>query len=551
MWRTVMWRTVERPVSPTVVAAGVALWLVAMDNLAFWSTFWRAMDLSPSSIAAAVLLGLVLWSAATAVLRLAAPRALAKPMWALLLVASAVVAHFVDGWGVLIDKGMARSILQTDLREATELLSTSLVLDVLLRGVLPALVVLGIPIKETRRWDLLKGTAVAAAASAVTLGVALSAFYPLYASTFRNNRELRLQLVPSNVVSAMVGVLKPSRAGAPVPIAVDAARSQRSARPLLLVLVVGETARADNFSLGGYERPTNEALDGRLLTYFRNVTSCGTDTATSLPCMFSDLGVDRFSAEAATSRQNVLDVLQRTGVSVRWIENNSGCKGVCDRMPTFAVQALTGCSPPDCFDDSLADALGPQIASTSGDALIVLHQLGSHGPAYYKRHPTPARFEPACRSSRLQECDRQSVINAYDNTIAYTSAVLARKLDALSRVADRDVALLYVSDHGESLGESGVYLHGMPRWLAPHEQSHVPMLLWMNEGARARLAPDAECLRSMAQQRLSHDNLFHTLLGAFDVRTQAYNPRLDVLAPTRGAVPCPGPPVSFRPQPLV
>lgn len=459
----------------------MALWLVAVDNFSFWRTFAGAQSASATAIGASIALAIVLWLVATFVLRLIGIARLAKPAWVLLLLASALAAHFVDGWGVLLDKAMLRNALQTDMREAADLVTFALLVDVLLRGMLPAAVVLLLPLRQEQPLRSAKDVALLGLAASAALAASLAAFYPSYASTFRNHRELRLQLVPSNYLGGLYNVLRPRRE-MPFEVVAPDARRTSIARPLLMVLVVGETARADNFSLGGYPRPTNAALAGKPLVYFSDVTSCGTDTATSLPCMFSDLGAEGFSPEAASRRENVLDVL---------------------------------------------------------------HQQGSHGPAYFKRYPSPGRFEPTCQTNRLQDCKPQEVINAYDNSIAYTTEVLAKLVNELEqRSAGRDAVLMYVSDHGESLGERGVFLHGMPRWLAPHEQSHVPMLLWMNDGARARLAPDSDCLQSVARQPLSHDHLFHTLLGAFGVTTRAYVPALDAFAPARGQLPCPALPLA-------
>jgi len=537
------WRRRSAPadgVSRTAVAAGVALWLVAVDNFSFWRTFFGAQSASAATVGASIALALVLWLTATFVLRVLGVAWLAKPAWASLLLISAFAAHFVDGWGVLLDKAMIRNVLQTDMRETADLVTAALLVDVLVRGVLPAVVVLLLPLRREQAWQFAGAGAVLGVAVAALLAASLAAFYPSYASTFRNHRELRLQLVPSNYLAALYGVLRPKRETPFQVVAPDARRTPVS-RPLLVVLVVGETARADNFSLGGYARPTNQALAGKPLIYFSNVTSCGTDTATSLPCMFSDLGVERFSSETASRRENVLDVLQKTGVQVQWIDNNSGCKGVCDRVPNSTVQAAERClGAMGCMDDALIRGLVRQWPEPTADALVVLHQQGSHGPAYYKRYPGPGPFTPTCQTNRLQECNPQDVVNAYDNSIAFTSQVLAGLVEELERrAAGRDAVLLYVSDHGESLGERGVFLHGMPRWLAPHEQSHVPMLLWMNRGARTRLAPDSACMQTLAQQPLSHDHLFHTLLGVFDVATRAYQPVLDALAPARGRLPCP------------
>lgn len=528
--------------SSVALAGGVALWLVTVDNVTFWRTFAAAQTPSLSAAAATIAVGLVLWFAATTVLWCFAPFRLAKPISAILLLTSAFAAHFVDTWGVLLDKHMMRNVVQTDLREAGDLMSGSLLLDFLIRGVLPAGIVLILRVRPVRPREWFTQGTILFSITGLTLSAALAAFYPLYASTFRNHRELRLQMVPSNYLGGLYSVLRPQRKSDLERIGTDAKRIEGRPRPLLVVLVVGETARADNFSLGGYARPTNEALAGKSLVYFSQVTSCGTDTATSLPCMFSDVGAERFSADTAGQRENLLDVLQRAGVEVSWIENNSGCKEVCKRVPTSTVQDKACGTDNECFDEALVPALVEKISSSSQDALVVMHQRGSHGPAYYKRYPAPARFTPTCDSNRLQECDGQALINTYDNTIDYTSRVLARTIDQLAeQPSGRDVLLIYVSDHGESLGERGVYLHGMPRWMAPHEQFHVPMLMWMSPGARQTLAPELTCLQTLATQPAAHDNLFHTLLGAFGVQTGVYQSELDLLAAARGLRACEAP----------
>lgn len=528
--------------SSVALAGGVALWLVTVDNVTFWRTFAAAQTPSLSAVAATIAVGLVLWFSATTVLWWFAPFRLAKPVSAILLLTSALAAHFVDSWGVLLDKHMMRNVVQTDLREAGDLMSGSLLLDFLVRGVLPAGIVLILRVRPVRAREWFTQGTILFSITGLSLGAALAAFYPLYASTFRNHRELRLQLVPSNYLGGLYSVLRSQRKTDLERVGTDAKKVDGRPRPLLVVLVVGETARADNFSLGGYPRPTNEALAGKSLVYFSQVTSCGTDTATSLPCMFSEVGAERFSADTAGQRENLLDVLQRAGVEVSWIENNSGCKEVCKRVPTSTVQDKACGTDVECFDEALVPALMQKISSSSKDALVVMHQRGSHGPAYYKRYPAPARFTPTCESNRLQECDGQALINTYDNTIDYTSRVLARTIDQLAeQPTGRDVLLIYVSDHGESLGERGVYLHGMPRWMAPHEQFHVPMLMWMSPGAQQTLAPKVACLQTLATQPAAHDNLYHTLLGAFDVQTGVYRSELDLLAAARGLRACEAP----------
>jgi len=205
----------------------------------------------------------------------------------------------------------------------------------------------------------------------------------------------------------------------------------------------------------------------------------------------------------------------------------------------FASEAPSGqaaaharlCNEGECFDDALLVGLDARLAALPASArergvLIVLHQMGSHGPAYYKRSPPDRKpFQPECTTNVLQQCDRATVVNAYDNTIAYTDHVLAMAIAWMrAHGADAEPSLLYVSDHGESLGENNLYLHGLPYAVAPREQTHVPMLMWLPADRGAQLA----CLQAKRDAPLSHDNLFHTVLGLAGVTAGEYQPALDI-----------------------
>jgi lipid A ethanolaminephosphotransferase len=185
--------------------------------------------------------------------------------------------------------------------------------------------------------------------------------------------------------------------------------------------------------------------------------------------------------------------------------------------------------PDECYDDVLLHRLQDHIDRIRGDAVVVLHMKGSHGPAYYLRYPLQFElFTPVCKTAELASCERKAVINAYDNSIRYTDHVLAEAIHLLQRNTRRfDTALLYVSDHGESLGENGVYLHGLPYVIAPPEQKHVPMLLWLSKGMSQHARLDLHCLRARAHRPYSHDHLFHSLVGLLDVQTTAYDPQRD------------------------
>jgi lipid A ethanolaminephosphotransferase len=309
-------------------------------------------------------------------------------------------------------------------------------------------------------------------------------------------------------------------------------------RPIVLFLVIGETARAANFQLGGYARPTNRELIGvDNLVYYPSATSCGTATAVSVPCMFSHLPRRSFDVAEAERYTNLLDALQKGGFDVEWRENNAGCKGVCARATTIDYHSdefASGCGGNECPDDILLKDLDARLKAIERDTVIVFHQMGSHGPAYSQRYPPQFEiFQPACHSNQLQRCTAEEVRNAYDNTISYTSHVLRKQIAMLNNAVNVDAALIYVSDHGESLGEQGVYLHGLPYAFAPREQTHVPLLFWASPGYARRSHLRMNCVATSSRAEVSHDNLYHTVLGATELRNDHYQAPLDLLSSCR------------------
>jgi len=306
--------------------------------------------------------------------------------------------------------------------------------------------------------------------------------------------------------------------------------------------VVGETARAANFALNGYARSTNPELARLDVINFPHATACGTSTEVSLPCMFSPFGRAAYDASRIRRHESLPQLLGRTGLRVIWVDNQSGCKGVCDGLEFHDVshQQIAGlCADGHCYDEVLLHTLKSIAAGASTDTMVILHQIGNHGPAYFRRYPPQLkRFEPACERQELRLCSRDEIVNAYDNAIAYTDRFLADTIRFLGDVRSRfDVALLYVSDHGESLGELGLYLHGMPFAIAPREQLEVPMLWWIPAESARGIDVDIACLRERATRQASHDNIYHSLLGLLAVRTQRYRSDLDVFHGCRGSDP--------------
>ena len=531
------------PVSGFALCLGLAAFLALAGNLAFWRTLTGLVPadslgnvsfLASTFVILLVLLGLLLL--------LFAYRFVLKPVAITVLLIAAVCSYFMSAYGVVIDRGMIQNVAETDVSEARELLTAGLAFHVLLLGVLPALVVARVPVRFGSLRREVAGRGLCTLAGLALCVALVGVHFKEFSLIGREHRELRLLLNPTSPIYAVVRFVRehwrePERVAA---IATDAHRAARASgtRPLLVVVAVGETARATSFSLNGYARETNPQLAALPVINFPHVSSCGTSTAVSVPCMFSPYGRAGYSDRTVKSHESLLDVLQRLGVTVLWRDNNSGCQSTCDRVLRHADRELElprFCNAEECFDEVLLEKLPEFLGAHDGDTFVALHMKGSHGPAYYKRSPGAfKRFTPECAAADVRSCTRDAIVNAYDNTIVYTDFVLSRLIGLLEREAGRfDVAMLYVSDHGESLGEAGLYLHGLPWLLAPEEQKHVPMLLWLSDGFGRDRGVDRACLEERRSLRYSHDYLFHSVLGLFDVRTALYAPELDLFWPCR------------------
>lgn len=517
--------------------------LVAVFNLTFWQRFVAAIGgwswhKAPLLAATFLMLALVL----TAVLTLANFRRTIKPVLIVLLVTASGASYFIDQYGIQIDKAMVQNVMETDVREARELLNLNMLLTVALLGILPSALLLRTRLVFApwkRHLALGAGTL---AASLLVAAAILVIFFKTLAPAVREHRELRFLLTPSNVIQAVNGYARQKWAKPVVvaPLGTDAVKGAswgKHARRTVTVIVVGETARAMNFSLNGYARQTNPQLTGKPgLINFSNMSSCGTSTSVSLPCLFSALGRENYSDSAAQGQEGLLDVLKHAGFDVLWRDNNSGCKGACARVGYEDLsQPEAGtplCNAEECYDERLLERLPEIIAQGGKDLVIVLHQKGSHGPAYSKRYPAGfGKFGPVCDTNDLEKCSREAITAAYDNTILYTDQLLAKTIDLLSTAArenDIDTSMIYFSDHGESLGENNMYLHGAPYIIAPAEQTRVPFMVWFSERVPERFGVDTRCVAARAEQKFSHDHVFHSVLGLLDVTTAVYNPRLDL-----------------------
>lgn len=469
-----------------------------------------------------------------------------KIFFGLLIVLSAVADYATYTYGVYINKDMIQNVMETNPSEADSYLNLPFALWVAAAGLLPVIVMCFIKITYAPLGREILRKIASVIISALILAAIWSVYSVDYIAIGRNHKGLEKDIVPTYFLSSTTKYFKEKYFDEKRPytdIGTDAARpataEAANGKKDLMILVVGETARAANYAYNGYERDTNAHTKDMGLIAWQNVSSCGTATAVSVPCMFSMLSRDDYKENIAKTQSNVLDILYRADIDQYWVENDEGCKSVCYNIPhedqNKAIEPY--CDGKLCRDLVLLQDLPARIDTMKGKhGIITLHIMGSHGPTYHDRYTDEDRvFEPDCPRSDIQNCNREEIINTYDNTILYTDKVIAEIIKVLKGYEDRvNPSLLYLSDHGESLGENGIYLHGMPYAIAPKEQTHVPFMMWLPEQTAKAKNIDLSCLKDMAKtNHISHDNLSHSLLGYMDVQTSVYHPEMDIFKPCR------------------
>jgi lipid A ethanolaminephosphotransferase len=547
MIQTFLRRLAPSGIHPLWLTSLTTLWLVTFSNIPLWLQLQQLPEVTGlrgllfGAGMAAMIAGLT-----HALLSLLNARWLLKPALTIFLLSAASGAYFMMSYGIVIDPTMIQNVAQTDPKEAADLFNWRMLVVMGLLGLLPAWVIWQVPIKPLGLVKRLLSNTLSLLASIVIMVLSLLAIYQDFASVMRNHTQVRYLINPLNSFYAIGKVAaQPLQRDNKVvlPLGDDARLALTPDQaPATLVLVLGETARMGNFGINGYERNTTPRLSQESVISLRNVFSCGTSTAASVPCMFSHLGREGFDKRSA-NHESVLDVLHRAGLAVLWVDNQSGCKGVCDRVPhvnTSDLKISPHCDGGECHDEVMLHDLSQRVAALPAErrakgTVIVMHQMGSHGPAYYKRVPPSfKKFQPECTSNALQKCSREQVVNAYDNTILYTDHFLTETIHWLQRQKGPS-ALMYVSDHGESLGENNLYLHGLPYSVAPDVQKRVAWINWFSPSFESQRQISSTCLQKKVQDPLSHDNYFHSVLGLAGVHTSVYQSQLDVFASCKPA----------------
>ncbi|MCF6316851.1 MAG: phosphoethanolamine--lipid A transferase [Marinosulfonomonas sp.] len=529
----------NRGLSPVILSILVAVFIMAAYNNTFWANGVRifAGDTLQLALFAVALFGLVLF-----IIALFSSKWVQKPFLILLLMVGGVSSYYMDTLGVMINREMIQNVVTTTVQEGKHLITFSFISHVLIYAILPSLFILFIKVKRpTFARALIRQTSLAVAAFLLFAALLLVDFKS-FSGAIHDNKDLMGSFQPGAPLSGTIKyalLVLNSRDIVLQARGEDAVRGPLISaldRPVLTVIMVGETVRAQNFGLNGYGRDTTPKLAARSdVIAFQDVSSCGTATATSLPCMFSRFGHGDYSYEAGLANETLLDVLQHAGVRVIWLDNNTGDKGIADRVGGSQLLAYLDnpqyCSSGECNDGIFLPYLQDVIDTITEDTVLVMHHIGSHGPAYYLRYPPEfERFTPICDSTELKNCTSEEIVNTYDNTIAYTDHVLSEAIRMLETQDKAVTAMIYMSDHGESLGEGGLYLHGAPYFMAPDTQTKVPFVIWLSGGYKSAFTTDTSCLKARATQPASHANLFHSVLGLMDIDTSEKIADLDLFS---------------------
>ena len=522
---------------------GTAIFWTVFLNIPFWRALIVSAGNDPDLIFQTLMMGAALsvsfFFVALAVIELLSVLPKRVFQLSILVLALSGVTALVGSllYGTTMTPDMVRNFLQTDSREVSMYFSFSSVF-IFLFLFTPAVLLLwtgrgscNLTIERLKRLGLF------ALFLFVGILMLVTQFQP-FSALMRNDKSMRYMIAPFNVVYSTASTLlrDQNTDGRRIRAIVDSnPRALTSPnRATVFVLVIGETARSANWQLAGYNRETNPKLRNLDIINIPAVEACGTSTDVSLPCMLSRIGRRDYDRSRILSEEALPSLLQRSGFSVTWIDNQSGSKGTSDGVRTLRLSDNKElCKGGECMDMAFVEDLKVRLSKVKpGERqVLILHMMGSHGPSYDKRSEAEDKvFGNVCKDPSFRSCSPAEIINAYDSSIRYTDRVLAGLIQELKSRSDLDTAFVYVSDHGESLGENGLFLHGAPYQLSPDVQRIVPMVMWLSEGFKKDYKVSERQLNSISKVPVTHDHLYHSVLGLLNVKSSTYEPRWDLFA---------------------
>jgi lipid A ethanolaminephosphotransferase len=424
-------------------------------------------------------------------------------------IGSSIAVYFINTYNVLIDITMIGNILNTNYEESSSFFSLGLVMYVIVFGILPSIVIIKAKIiKETVKKFLIN--------IALTLLFILALVFVNGSSWLwidKNSTKLGALAMPwSYMVNTSRYYIYKHKENQKEILLPNA--TIKDTEKSVAVLVIGESARSKNFSMYGYEKETNPLLSKMENVHSFNATSCATYTTAGVKCILEH--------ENTSKLYEILpNYLYRNNVEVIWRTTNWGEPPIHIKNFFNKDYLKKDCEGDVCnYDEILLKGLKEQILASKKDKiLIILHTSTSHGPLYSKKYPLEFEvFKPVCESVELGKCTSEELINAYDNTIVYTDYLLSTLVDALKQLEDYNSTMLFVSDHGESLGENNLYMHGIPKAFAPEEQFDIPFIVWLPEGYK-KLKPN---------ETLSQNHVFHSVLNFLAIDSPIYDENMNI-----------------------
>lgn len=435
-------------------------------------------------------------------------RGVGKWIIGLSLIGDAIALYFINTYDVLITDSMMGNVFNTRYSEASGFFSWIAVLYIIFLGILPCVFVVSRKVDFGNAKLFFKRTGVALATILAMVAININNFTWID----RNATQLGSLLMPwSYTVNTFRYISAEKKRNAKEILLPDAKIASESKD--VVVLIIGESARRENFSLYGYNKPTNPLLEQE------NVVALIAKSAAT----YTTAGVKAILDHKPTDKlfEILPNYLYRAGVDVIWRTNNWGEPPVhIEKYQRVADLKALYPEADERFDAILLEGLKDVIESSSADKVfIVLHTSTSHGPIYYSKYPSEfERFTPVCTTVEMAKADPTELMNAYDNTIVYTDYLIDSVIEILRTIPTRRAAMLFVSDHGESLGENNLYMHGVPMALAPKEQVEIPFIVWSSEGT--------ESIKQLEEVGQYHT--FHSVLDFLGIESEIYNPELTV-----------------------
>lgn len=422
---------------------------------------------------------------------------------------NAIAVYFVNTYGIIIDKTMIGNILNTNYAESSSFFSIKLIFYIIFLGILPSIFIFKVEIVNVS-W---KKFGITSSLTLLFVLVLVLANASNWLWIDKNSKALGALAMPwSYSVNTALFYSDRYKSNEKEMLLPDA--TIKDHQKSVVVLVIGESARRENFSLYGYAKNTNPLLSKMSDVYHFDANSSATYTTAGVKSILEHTDTDKLY-------EILPNYLYRNDVDVIWRTTNWGEPPVHIKEYQNREALLPKCKGEGCdYDEILLTGLKEQILASKKDkVLIILHTSTSHGPTYSTKYPVRFEtFKPVCNSVDLGKCSQTELINAYDNTIVYTDYMLAKIIEDLKQLNEYNSAMLFVSDHGESLGEKNLYMHGVPMSIAPKEQYEIPFIVWISDGSK----------EVKSSKMLSQNHVFHSVLNFLDVESPIYKAEMSI-----------------------